>query len=80
MLSYDGVGEGETGYFSFASNKKIKLIHTKNLFPNSLGLLYAAVTSYLGWRYNCDEGIIMGLASYGNPNNKIPKTRKTYII
>ena len=79
VVSYDGVGEGETGYFSFASNKKIKLIHTKNLFPNSLGLLYAAVTSYLGWRYNCDEGIIMGLASYGNPNNKIPKRKKTYI-
>ena len=79
VISYDGVGEGETGYFSIASNNKIKLIHTKNLFPNSLGLLYAAVTSYLGWRYNCDEGIIMGLASYGNPNNKIPKRKKTYI-
>lgn len=79
VVSYDGVGEGETGYFSVGSNKKIKLIHTNNLFPNSLGLLYAAVTSYLGWRYNCDEGIIMGLASYGNPNNKIPKIKKTYI-
>ena len=79
VVSYDGVGEGETGYFSIGANKKIKVIHKNNLFPNSLGLLYAAVTSYLGWRYNCDEGIIMGLASYGNPKSKIPKTKKTYI-
>ena len=79
VVSYDGVGEGETGYFSIGANKKIKVIHSSNLFPNSLGLLYAAVTSFLGWRYNCDEGIIMGLASYGNPNNKIPRNKKTYI-
>ncbi len=79
VVSYDGVGEGETGYFSIGVNKKIKIIHDKNLFPNSLGLLYAAVTSFLGWRYNCDEGIIMGLASYGNPRKKIPNNKKTYI-
>ncbi len=79
VVSYDGVGEGETGYFSIGNKNKIKVIYKDNLFPNSLGLLYAAITSYLGWRYNCDEGIIMGLASYGNPNNKIPKNKKTYI-
>jgi len=79
VVSYDGVGEGETGYFSIGNNKKIKVIHNNNHFPNSLGLLYAAVTSFLGWRYNCDEGIIMGLASYGNPKNKIPKSNRTYI-
>ena len=57
-------------------NNKIKVIHDKNVFPNSLGLIYAALTSYLGWKYACDEGIIMGLASYGNPEKKIPKTKK----
>lgn len=79
VVSYDGVGEGETACFSIGSNKKIRVIHNKNIFPNSLGLLYAGVTHFLGWRYNCDEGIIMGLASYGNPHNKIPKINKTYI-
>ena len=79
VVSYDGVGEGETGYFSIGNKNKIKVIHKNNLFPNSLGLLYAAITSYLGWRYSYDEGIIMGLASYGNPNSKIPKNKKTYI-
>ena len=79
VVSYDGVGEGETGYFSIGSKNKIKIIHDKNVFPHSLGLLYAAITSYLGWRHTCDEGIIMGLASYGDPNSKIPKSKKTYI-
>jgi carbamoyltransferase len=79
VVSYDGVGEGETGYFAIGNNGKLNIIHDKNRFPNSLGLLYAAVTSYLGWRYACDEGIIMGLASYGKPHNKIPKKNKSYI-
>lgn len=79
VVSYDGVGEGETGYFAIGKNKKLKIIHDKNRFPNSLGLIYAAITSYLGWRYACDEGIIMGLASYGKPHSKIPRKNKTYI-
>ena len=79
VVSYDGVGEGETGYFAIGNNKNLKIVHDKNRFPNSLGLIYAAITSYLGWRYACDEGIIMGLASYGKPHNKIPRKNKTYI-
>ncbi len=79
VVSYDGVGEGETGYFALGNHNKLRIIHDKNLFPNSLGLLYAAITDYLGWRYNCDEGIIMGLASYGDYSSKIPGTNKTYL-
>ena len=79
VVSYDGVGEGETGYFALGKNKRLEVIHDKNKFPNSLGLIYAAITSYLGWRYASDEGIIMGLASYGKPYDKVPKTNKTYI-
>ena len=79
VVSFDGVGEGETGYIAVGKKNKFKIIHDKNVFPNSLGLLYAAVTSYLGWRYASDEGIIMALASYGNPKKKIPKKNKTYI-
>ena len=79
VVSYDGVGEGETGYIAIGKNDKIKIIHDRNVFPNSLGLIYAALTSYLGWRYACDEGIVMGLASYGDPYRKIPKKNKTYI-
>ena len=79
VVSYDGVGEGETGYFALAKDKKIKIINNENKFPHSLGLIYAAITDFLGWRYNCDEGIIMGLAPYGNPNSYIPRTKTKYI-
>src|SRR5207248_3271797 len=36
-------------------------------FPHSLGLLYTAITQYLGfWSYG-DEFKVMGLAPYGRP-------------
>ena len=36
-------------------------------FPHSLGLLYSAITAYLGFRVNDAEWKVMGLASYGKP-------------
>jgi carbamoyltransferase len=34
--------------------------------PNSLGEVYSAITWYLGFRPNSDEGKVMGLAPYGS--------------
>ena len=36
-------------------------------FPHSLGLLYSAFTSYLGFKVNSGEYKLMGLAAYGEP-------------
>ena len=36
-------------------------------FPHSLGLLYLAVTQYLGFSKYGDEFKVMGLAPYGEP-------------
>jgi carbamoyltransferase len=36
-------------------------------FPHSVGLLYSAFTYYLGFKVNCDEYKVMGLAPYGRP-------------
>jgi carbamoyltransferase len=36
-------------------------------FPHSLGLLYATLTSYLGFEVNDGEYKVMGLAPYGEP-------------
>jgi carbamoyltransferase len=36
-----------------------------NRFPHSLGLVYAALTAYLGFRPFADEYKVMGLAGYG---------------
>lgn len=78
ILSLDGIGEMETGMYALGENGDIKIIHDDTKYPDSLGLLYSAITFYLGWKHHCDEGIIMGLASYGNPHDKIPNSDRTY--
>lgn len=45
-----------------------KLEHVLTIpWPNSLGLLYAAFTEYLGFQPYSDEWKVMGLAPYGQP-------------
>ena len=61
-----------------ASKGTISIFHHGNQWPNSLGLLYAAITDYLGWKYNSDEGIVMGLASYGDDTQTVKSIGKTY--
>jgi len=38
-------------------------------FPHSLGLIYLAITQYLGFKHFGDEYKVMGLAPYGTPNH-----------
>jgi carbamoyltransferase len=40
-------------------------------FPNSLGVFYGAVTQCLGYRALADEYKVMGLASYGSPDDRL---------
>ncbi len=79
VLSLDGVGQFETGKLAIANNGKIKECKFDANYPDSLGLIYSALTYFLGWKHHCDEGIIMGLAPYGNPQKKIPGKSVTYI-
>src|ERR1700712_5570642 len=51
---------------SQGNGNKIESISHLN-FPHSLGLLYSAFTYYLGFKVNCDEYKVMGLAPYGKP-------------
>ena len=78
-VSLDGVGEYETGMMVGGKNGNLKVLSSENVYPNSLGLVYSAITFFLGWKHHCDEGIIMGLASFGNSKKIIPKTKKSYI-
>jgi len=50
----------------------------ENDYPDSLGLIYSAITYYLGYKHHYDEGIIMGLASWGDPNEIIPGAKISY--
>lgn len=69
ILTIDGVGEFATTSLSYGNKseiKKIKEIH----FPHSIGLLYSAVTYFLGFKVNSDEYKVMGLAAYGSESSE----------
>lgn len=66
VLTIDGVGEWATASYGTGRGSRITLTHEMR-FPHSLGLLYSAVTSYLGFKVNNDEYKVMGMAPYGKP-------------
>jgi carbamoyltransferase len=69
IVTADGVGEWTTTTIGIGNKNKIAL-KKELLYPNSLGILYSSITSFLGFRANYDEGKVMGLADYGKPNFK----------
>ncbi|SEO34754.1 carbamoyltransferase [Mucilaginibacter gossypiicola] len=66
ILTADGVGEWTTTSVAIGTGNKIEQVK-EICFPHSIGLLYSAFTYYLGFKVNCDEYKVMGLAPYGNP-------------
>ncbi|CAA2142203.1 carbamoyltransferase N-terminal domain-containing protein [Hyphomicrobium sp. ghe19] len=66
ILTVDGVGEWATTTYGRAEGNAVDLFEEVT-FPNSLGLLYSAVTAYLGFDVNDAEYKVMGLAPYGTP-------------
>jgi carbamoyltransferase len=67
-LSVDAVGEDETLLACYIRNNEFNEIKYLK-FPNSLGLVYSALTSYLGFKPNEGEYKVMGLAPYGDKKN-----------
>lgn len=66
ILSADGVGEWTTTAWGVGKDLDVNI--TKEIrFPHSVGLLFSAITSYLGFRVNDAEWKVMGLAPYGQP-------------
>ena len=66
IFTVDGVGEWATTTLGKGYENDIKILKEIH-FPHSLGLLYSAVTAYLGFRVNNSEYKVMGLAPYGKP-------------
>ncbi|GAB4483823.1 MAG: carbamoyltransferase [Thermodesulfovibrionales bacterium] len=66
VLTVDGVGEWASAAYGHAKRNTVSLTHEMR-FPHSLGLLYSAATSFLGFRVNHDEYKVMGMAAYGKP-------------
>ncbi len=66
VLTEDGVGERATATLGSGDGSRLH-IDSELWFPDSLGLLYSAFTSYCGMRVNGGEGELMGLAPFGEP-------------
>jgi carbamoyltransferase len=66
ILTADGVGEWATTCLGHGKGTDIELFQEIH-YPHSLGLLYSALTAFLGFKVNTDEYKVMGLASYGKP-------------
>ncbi len=66
ILISDGVGEWASISYGVGNGSKITM-NKEMRYPNSVGLMYSAITSYLGFQANSGEGKTMGLADYGNP-------------
>lgn len=66
IFTVDGVGESATASTGYGRGNSIK-IENEIHYPDSLGLLYSIVTTYLGFRVFSGEGKVMGLSAYGKP-------------
>ena len=67
VVTMDGVGEYETTTISHAKPSGLTKL-TSQSFPHSLGLLYSAITAFLGFEVNEGEYKVMGMAGFGEPN------------
>ena len=66
FLTLDGVGEWTTASFGVGTDNQVQILGEIR-YPHSIGLLYSALTYYLGFRVNSGEYKVMGLAPYGEP-------------
>ncbi len=67
ILTIDGVGEWAAASVGRGANNEIIISNVLH-YPHSLGLLYSAITYFLGFKVNSAEYKVMGLAPYGEPS------------
>ncbi len=66
VVSVDAFGDFRSTMVSVGEGNRLKVLRTTD-FPHSLGILYTAVTQYLGFPRYGDEYKVMGLAAFGEP-------------
>jgi carbamoyltransferase len=67
VLSLDGTGEWTTTLLGHGRGPRIATL-SEQAYPHSLGVLYGAITQFLGYRIYQDEWKVMGLAALGTPS------------
>jgi carbamoyltransferase len=75
VLTLDGFGDFASAMIARGSDNRIEVLD-RVLFPHSLGIFYTAVTQWLGFPKYGDEGKVMGLAPYGDPERYLAQMRE----
>ncbi|PID60300.1 carbamoyl transferase [candidate division KSB3 bacterium] len=78
VLSIDGIGDFKTMKLAIGRSGALDVVREHYDYPHSLGLVYAAITCYLGWKNVHHEGVIMALACYGDYNALVPGQKRSY--
>ncbi len=79
VLSLDGFGDFASAMTARGHAHNLE-VTGRVLFPHSLGLFYTAVTQWLGFPHYGDEGKVMGLAPYGDPERHLPAMRRIALV
>ncbi len=66
ILTFDGVGEWATSTIGWGAGHRIE-VRQEQAFPDSLGLLYSAMTAFCGFDVNDGEYKLMGLRPTARP-------------
>lgn len=74
VAAIDGFGDFVSTSFGVGNGKRVELFD-RVYFPHSVGLLYTAITQFLGFHNYGDEFKVMGLAPYGTPDF-VPELRR----
>jgi carbamoyltransferase len=75
VLSVDGFGDFASTMVASGRGNRLD-VTARVLFPHSIGIFYTAVTQWLGFPHYGDEGKVMGLAPYGDPERFLPAMRR----
>lgn len=67
VLTVDGFGDFASTMLARGRGNRFEVLG-RVTFPHSLGVYYTAVTQWLGFPKYGDEGKVMGLAPYGDPD------------
>lgn len=68
VCAIDGFGDFVSTSVAEGRGNKLNMLD-RVYFPHSLGILYTAITQYLGFHSYGDEFKVMGLAPYGKPTH-----------
>jgi carbamoyltransferase len=75
VLTLDGFGDFASAMLARGRGNSLEVLD-RVLFPHSLGIFYTAVTQWLGFPKYGDEGKVMGLAPYGDPDAHLDTMRR----